>query len=317
VGRHAGSRGQRGQASVEWLALVLVVSVALAAALAAGFRPPIAGIARAIGAAIVCAVELGDCGEDSELVAAYGPDVASLVRAHAPEIRYEAGMTALPVDFRSCRGPRCDDGPASGAVWTSVTGEPVTAFVRVIDCRQTPAGRDAVASAVDCSGERSGRLYLQYWLFYEDSTSWGRTHRDDWEGYQVRVGSGPAEARATSHHGYNHRAGPGSWLSDAGITHRAAWGSDLGHLYVSGGSHAGHVTERRDDLLRAARNERTRWHPQLARLRATRHGPRWTPAARLRLVPLESLSATDRATTFAVSPPWRKTVYRDPEWEGT
>jgi len=298
---------------VEWIALVLLVALALAVAIAAGFRPPVAGLARALGHALVCAVRLGECGHDSELVATYGPELAGLVRGHAPEIRYEAGMTALPVDFRSCRGPVCGNGPASGEVWESDTGEPATGFVRVIDCRQP----ETAPVGVDCSGERAGHLYLQYWLFYENSTSWGRTHEDDWEGYQVRAGPGAAQARATSHHGYNHGGGPGSWPSDAGIARRAAWGPELGHLYVSGGSHAGHVTEWRDHVLRAARNERTRWHPSLDRLRATRHGPRWTPARRLRLIPLESLSVADRATRFAVSPPWRKTVYRDPEWEGT
>jgi hypothetical protein len=292
---------------------VLLVALVLGVALAAGLNVPLTGVARAIGGAIACAIRLGDCGEDSELVAAYGPDLAELIRAHAPEIRYEAGMTALPVDFRSCRGPGCGNGPGSGAVWTSNTGEAATAFVRVIDCREqaTPG------SGVDCSGERAGRLYLHYWLFYENSTSWGRTHEDDWEGYQVRAGSGLAQARATSHHGYNHAGGPGSWASDLGIARRAGWGEELGHLYVSGGSHAGHVTEWRDDLLRGARNERTRWHPSLPRLRASRHGPRWTPASRLRLIPIESLTASDRATSFAVTPPWHKAVYRDPESKAT
>jgi hypothetical protein len=34
------------------------------------------------------------------------------------------------------------------------------------------------------------------------------------------------------------------------------------------------------------------------------------------LIPLEPIAATD-ATTFAISPPWRKKVWRDPEAEGT
>ena len=110
----------------------------------------------------------------------------------------------------------------------------------------------------------------------------------------MRIGSDATDARATSHHGYNYGAGPGSWLSDAGIVHRSAWGRSLGHLYVSGGSHAGHVDE--DGRLPP---------------------PRWTPAGRLELIPIETLRPSARRTRFAVVPPWRKPVYRDPEDEGT
>ena len=89
----------------------------------------------------------------------------------------------------------------------------------------------------------------------------------------MRIRPTRTEARATSHHGYNYRGGPGSWLSDAGIVHRSAWGRSLGHLYVSGGSHAGHVDEDR------------RGSP-----------PRWTPADRLQLFPIETL---DPGASFA------------------
>jgi hypothetical protein len=40
-----------------------------------------------------------------------------------------------------------------------------------------------------------------------------------------------------------------------------------------------------------------------------------TPGA-LRLIPIESLASSDYYT-FAVSPPWAKAVYRDPEDRGT
>jgi hypothetical protein len=209
-------------------------------------------------------------------------------------------MTALPVDFRSCRGGRCGNGPDSGAVWSSDAGEPAAAFVHVVDCRDDQALAQTDARRIDCSGDRAGHLYIQYWLYYEDSTSLRDlpggvgSHEDDWEGYQIRVGPDGAEARATSHHGYNYRGGPGSWLSDAGIVHRSAWGRSLGHLYVSGGSHAGHVDE---DGQPSA--------------------PRWTPADRLELIPVETLGPSARRTRFAITPPWRKPVYRDPEDEGT
>jgi hypothetical protein len=109
------------------------------------------------------------------------------------------------------------------------------------------------------------------------------------------VGPGGTDARASSHHGYNYDGGPGSWLSDAGLVHRSAWGPSTGRLYVSGGSHAGHV------------------HEDGRRRRASR----WTPADRLTLVPIEALDGPARRTGFAVTPPWRKPVYDDPEDEGT
>ena len=45
-------------------------------------------------------------------------------------------------------------------------------------------------------------------------------------------------------------------------------------------------------------------------------GGRFTPASRLHLVPLEPIAADDR-TAFAITPPWLKEVWRDPEAEGT
>jgi hypothetical protein len=274
---------------------VLLVSLLLAGLLAVtAARLPVADLGRAIAEKLVCAVRLSSaCSASSELVAAYGSEVAARIVAEAPEIVYEEGMTALPVDFRACRARRCGNGPPSGAVWASDTGQLATAFVRVVDYRVAgPRSRD-------CSGERAGNLYLQYWLYYEDSTSLralpGRvgSHEDDWEGYQVRIGPGGSEARATSHHGYNYDGGLGSWLSDAGLVRRSAWGPSTGRLYVSGGSHAGRVHE--DGRARS----------------------RWTPAGRLTLVPIETLGPAARRMGFAVVPPWRKPVYHDPEDQGT
>jgi hypothetical protein len=53
------------------------------------------------------------------------------------------------------------------------------------------------------------------------------------------------------------------------------------------------------------------------RLTAPPARTRWTPADRLTLVPIETLDPGARRTRFAVVPPWRKPVYRDPEDEGT
>jgi hypothetical protein len=287
-------RCQHGQSTVEWIGLVLLVALAGAAAL--GARLPGADLARLIAERIRCAAGLGEeCSglPDPELVAEYGPELAELVRRWVPTLSYEPGMRALPVDFRTCRRDPCSMGPGEGRVDRTETGEPVTLFVHVVDCR----GEDPEP---ECSGERAGRLYVQFWAYYPGSQSWRAIpgdagfHRDDWESFQVRLGPEGRAARASSHHGYNYDGGAGSWLSDAGVVHRRAWGPDRGTYFIAGGSHAGRAFD----------------------LGAPRH--RWTPGADVRLVPIEALERTRWANTeFEVIPPWEKQVYRDPEYTGT
>ena len=188
-------------------------------------------------------------------------------------------------------------GSSKGVVVASDHGEPVTLFVRVADCRGEVSSREP---GLDCSGERAGTLYLQYWAYYPGSQSLRALpgdighHDDDWESLQIRIGAGGREARASSHHGYNHRSGPGNWLSDAGIASRDAWGEWGGRYHVSGGSHAGHAWEPRGPLAR------------------------WTPGSAVRLIPIEVVARGPWASTsFEVTPPWRKRVYLDPEHRGT
>jgi hypothetical protein len=264
-------------------------------------------------------------------------------------------MSALPVDFRACRSPACGDGPAFGRVSRSLAGRAAAAFTHVIDCREPAA---AQARGYLCGGERTGRLYIQYWLFYADSATMRGVpvagargfHLDDWESYQVRVDpDGAVWARASSHHGYNGARGIGSWPSDVGWrvgtsvsdalgTHdRNGWTRSEGTLYVSGGSHAGHATEAslRRELSRAvaAATLVVRPHPnpltlasrdqghESARMarrweEALFGGARYTPRGSLRLIPIEPLAARG-SSSFAITPPWRKRVYFDPEYSGT
>lgn len=291
------ARGERGQASPEWLALVLLVALALAAAIAAGAPLPGADLARSIAARLVCAAGLGeDCGGDrGALASAYGAELAAIVTEHAPGLDYEEGMRALPVDFRSCREDACAEGPAAGPVRASHAGERVTAFIHVVDCRE-PA---AAGFGFDCSGERADRLYLQYWLYYPGSATArallgdAGAHPDDFESFQVRLDpGGDVVARASSHHGYN--GARGSWLSDAGVVARAGWTESTGRYRISGGSHAGRVG--------SADGSAT---------------PRWTSPDAIRLIPIEALGDESGGHEFAVSPPWSKRVYRDPEYRGT
>ena len=312
---------ERGQSTVEWVGLLLVVALLLAALVATGIRVPGASLARAIAARVLCAAALAEnCGDEPVLIAAYGSEVGRLVREHMPSLLFERGSRAVPVDFRRCRSSACGDGAEQGLVRRSERGLPVTAFVHVIDCRPEAAQATEAAGA-DCSGSRAGNLYLQYWTYYADSATLRGVpiagaagyHRDDWESVQIRIRpGGEIDARASSHNGYNHAKGAANWGSDAGVAPlkdlaealgartRNGWGPETGVLLVSGGSHAGNA----------------RGFPDTDRLTLGRN---------VHLVPLEEIAAgigsqggsSQSSPGFAVSPPWWKRVWRDPEAEDT
>ena len=148
---------ERGQATPEWVALALLVALAFTAVMAAGVPVPGTDLATSIASRLACAAGLGDgCdGERGALTLAYGLEVAALATEHTPALEYEDGMRALPVDYRSCRQDACAEGAESGPVSESLDGEPVTAFVHVVDCR------DAAAAALEgygCAGDRAGQL---------------------------------------------------------------------------------------------------------------------------------------------------------------
>ncbi|HEX6601172.1 MAG TPA: hypothetical protein VF030_00890 [Solirubrobacterales bacterium] len=291
---------ERGQGTVEWIGLVLLVSLVLLGLIAAGVRVPGASLARAIADRIVCAAALADgCGDEPALVAAYGTEIGTLARRHMPMLVFEKGSRALPVDFRRCRNASCSDRAGEGLVHKTDKGLPVTAFVHVIDCREDEAER-AEAGGADCSGERAGNLYLQFWFYYPDSATLrgvpvaGKKgyHLDDWESAQLRFGpDGRVDQRASSHHGYNHFLSDVNWTSDAGIASRDGWGPETRLLLVSGGSHAGNAI-------------------------GMPNVDRYVPGRRVHLIPLEQIAATTTAQ-FAVSPPWLKKVWLDPEDRGT
>jgi hypothetical protein len=325
TGARSGSEegDRRGQANVEWLGLVALVALALAAlAWVAGARIPGLQLAKAVAQRIVCAVRLTEnCGPAPALKAADGAEVAALLQAHAPTLLYEDGMTALPVDYRRCRADGCAEGAEQGRVSRSGAGGPVVAFTHVVDCRPGAAAKSE-AAGVDCSGERAGNVYLQYWLYYPGSaTGEGSTplrrpirtvsgalghstfHPDDWESYQVRIGPAGRFARASSHQGYSYAIGRGlggyslrrnrggAWSVRRSPPTVNGWGPEAGVLYISGGSHAGNAY-------------------------TGKTASRTTKDHRLKLIPIESLAGRDSAS-FAVSPPWRKRVYFDPEDTGT
>jgi len=305
-----GAAGESAQASVEWLGLALLLAVALAlgaSAIHAAWLPR----------TLRCAIVAGCRGNVTDLVLAYGAETAALVRRFTPGLVYERRTLTLPVDFRSCRSHRCADaGARAGADVARAArgGSQATVFTHVVDRRAA-----------------GGSLYLQYWLYYPDSTWAGAArrlaamagdagaaaaplraladaavgfHADDWESYQLRISpDGEVAARASAHHGY---AGRRRWpnLNEApdvrvpligvrlGPRRTSAWTLATGWTRISRGSHAGHVVDGPG-------------------------GERRTAAPGIALVPIEGLSPRDLATRFPITPPWRKGVYRDPESAST
>jgi hypothetical protein len=306
-------RSEQGQGTVEWVGMLLVVALAMLALVAAGVRMPGAALAQALAGRILCAAALADgCGDEPALIAAYGTEIGELVRRHMPTLVFEEGSRAVPVDFRRCRSSECGDSSEEGLVHRTDESLPVTVFVHVVDCR-TPAAKATEAAGADCSDGRAGNLYIQYWTYYADSatlrgmpvTGKKGYHEDDWEGVQLRFGpDGEVDERASSHNGYNSGVlSFRNWGSDAGIGPLKGiaealgargdngWGPETRYLFVSGGSHAGNTFD-------------------FAGIE------RFVPGRRVHLIPLEGLAATSTAR-FAISPPWLKQVWLDPEGEGT
>lgn len=297
---------------MEWVGTLCVVALLLVGLVAAGVRVPGADLARAIASRMLCAASLADgCGDEPRLIAAYGTEVGKLVREHMPMLAFEEGSRAVPVDFRRCRRTACADDSGDGEVHRTDTGLPVTAFVHVVDCRVGEAEHSEDDGA-DCSGPRAGNLYIQYWTYYADSATLRDVpiagdegfHQDDWEGIQIRIRpDGRVDERASSHNGYNYGRSAGNWGSDAGLDlisevaetlgarERNGWGSETRIVLVSGGSHAGNAA-------------------------GIPHVGHFIPGHRVHLIPLEPIAAVD-GSVFAITPPWLKKAWRDPEAEGT
>jgi hypothetical protein len=312
--------GERGQASTEWVAVVLCVALVLGAAASGVGRVDGRSYGGWLVHTIVCAVRGGcDDGGDA-LTAAYGARDAQLVRELAPNLVYEPGTHTLPVDFRECRSHRCADAPDDpdlDAHRSTRGGVPATAFTHVV--------------------HRDGETFVQYWLYYPDSTTtaanaagaWAAAdrvagdrlpdypgfHPDDWESYQVRIDrAGVTHVRASSHHGYQ-------WCKQASCKNE--WGPRTGWTRVSRGSHAGHIPTR---TVRR-RGPGPRHGPHGARPGAGRVRPaipgvdlheRTTTSAGLRLIPIESIDTGRYASLdHGIVPPWRKDVYDDPLSDST
>ena len=174
----------------------------------------------------------------------------------------------------------------------------------MVDCREGEAAR-AEAAGADCSGERAGNLYIQYWTYYADSATLRGVPVAGEKGYHARrLGerpvprSGPdgsVDERASSHHGYNYVRGRDRQLGISRRRHRRrtdGWGPETRLLLVSGGSHAGNAVGIAPTSTASPPAAASTWS------RSSRSPPPAPPR-------------------FAISPPWLKHVWRDPEAEGT
>src|SRR3954454_12771268 len=144
---------EKGQATIEWAGLVLLVAVVLGALVAV--VPVVDGrsLGSSLAHSIMCAAR-GDCARGNDApVGAYGGGEAQLARRLAPNIVYEAGTHTLPVDFRRCRSHTCSDAPDDQALdsFRSNRGVPAAAFTHVL--------------------HHGGDTFLQYWFYYPDSNS--------------------------------------------------------------------------------------------------------------------------------------------------
>jgi hypothetical protein len=341
---------ERGQGTVEWVGLLLVVALLLAGLLAAGMRVPGVALARAIGSRMLCAAALADsCGDEPALIAAYGTEVGELARRHMPSIAFERRSRALPVDFRRCRGSACGDGTARGVVDRTDAGLPVTAFVHVVDCRA--AEREAAGGAgewsatgvglagasgaagepsvdahnlaedaptaspagADCSGGAGGNLYIQYWTYYADSATL--------RGVPV---VGAAGYHRDDWEGVQIRIGPDGRVDERASAH---YGYEHRTGVVNAGSEAG-IGPVEDVAEAVGARARGGWGPETRLLfvaggshagsaAGILHVDRLVRGRSAHLVPLDPIVAEVDGYRFAIHPPWRKRVWRHPEATGT
>lgn len=136
-------RGQSGSASVEQIALALVLAAVFATAIAfVAVAPPISS-SRELGSLIARRLACvprhpyAPCGRNP-LALAYGAPVGKVVRLLAPDpltVAGGGGESLLPVDFRMCRSRSCAlPGDRTGL---TASLRRVTLFTQVLDRRRS------------------------------------------------------------------------------------------------------------------------------------------------------------------------------------
>jgi hypothetical protein len=157
-------RREQGTATVEALALSLLMAALLAVVIVQISSSPPTKAARSLDSLLArrlrCApAEPAPCWQDP-LTLAYGRSVAGAVRALAPPpvaVAAPDGLRVAPVDFRYCRHETCAvPGERPGL---TVSNRRMTAFVSVTDRRRA-----------------GGAAQIDYWL-YRPGVGWSRVTR--------------------------------------------------------------------------------------------------------------------------------------------
>ena len=227
---------------------------------------------------MICAVRLAErCRPPaSPLQLAYGPELAALIAAQAPELRFEDGdFVSLPVDPRECRSRACADSSERGSLGRSfedLAADGVRARGRLPARRRSrcrPTARAPGPATSTCSTGSTTPI-PRPGPSVGSAVSTGTTGRAS----RSAIGpTGEASARASSHHSYNHDADPVSDLGRLGAgpvsvdVREPGWGPASGFVWVSAGSHAGRVAGD-DAYFRSVPAERLRLLPLDAELRS-------------------------------------------------
>ena len=299
-------RSEGGQATIEWIGLVLLVAArARGARRCSALHVDGRSFGGFLAHRIVCAVQ-------GRL-----PGRRRRARARVRAARRRAGAPRRPRPRLRAGERRCRSTTRAAARGAAPT-RPTTAT-----STRTARGAGERATVFIRLLRRGGRTYIQYWFYYPDSnTAWAGSD-ELWERSRLlplvgqggsrrpplprlpprRLGGLPAPHRAGRATCW--RAPPRTATTRAASSGSAATAGSAarGWTRVSRGSHAGHIPAASRDL-RAALSPRC---PGTCASAPHRRGPAADPAGAAwtarRYSPLDD----------GVKPPWRKRVYRDPE----
>jgi len=166
---------QRGQATVEHAALVLLAAVVAFAAVAgarlAARDDPTPDLASALLRKQRCAVIYPDpCWQDP-LTEAYGRDLAGAIRALAPPPRAVSGLVG--VDYRQCRSARCaTPRPGAEGLHLTLSNRRTVAYTAIDDQRP------------------SGPVLIDFWI-YRPTLGWEQVRAEADEATIARYAATP------------------------------------------------------------------------------------------------------------------------------
>jgi hypothetical protein len=187
---------RRGSATVEHVALAVLIALLVIAAISALIANPPSRGERALGSAIArkiaCAPRIPDPCHRNPLALAYGFPLGKLVRLLSPRPRDLVVAGVAAVDFRRCRRPSCAV-PSAGDPGLTSSNRRLTAFTQVEDLRRS-----------------GGEVRVTYWL-YRPGLGWsklvragGRAEIDAAQALRLRLDDDPALVPLETLPGHNH-----------------------------------------------------------------------------------------------------------------